>query len=224
MKTPSFRDLFENVPLDFIRSLDDMPVGIYRSSLEGKLVAANKELARIFGFDSLEEFMEYPLVNLYRDKKDRGAFIAVLSEKRFIEDLHLAFYQKGGSPIDCMVTACGVFDRDNELIYIDGIIRDITQEKVEKKANSRHHRLRGVQQMAGGIGHQLNQPLTVLNNLISELMTTPETPESSKNALKKIQEQVRRLNDIAQKIQNIKHVEMMDYVAGVQIVDIDRSF
>jgi len=78
--------------------------------------------------------------------------------------------------------------------------------------------------MAGGIGHQLNQPLTVLNNLISELMTTPETPESSKNALKKIQEQVRRLNDIAQKIQNIKHVEMMDYVAGVQIVDIDRSF
>ncbi|CAB5103999.1 hypothetical protein D3OALGB2SA_2006 [Olavius algarvensis associated proteobacterium Delta 3] len=123
MKTPSFRDLFENVPLDFIRSLDDMPVGIYRSSLEGKLVAANKELARIFGLDSLEEFMEYPLVNLYRDKKDRGAFIAVLSEKRFIEDLHLAFYQKGGSPIDCMVTACGVFDRDNELIYIDGIIR-----------------------------------------------------------------------------------------------------
>ena len=76
MKTLSFRDLFEDSQFDFLGSLDDLPVGIYRTSLEGQLVAANSELVRIFGFDSLEELVRYPIVNLYRDKKDRGALIA----------------------------------------------------------------------------------------------------------------------------------------------------
>lgn len=223
MKTPSFRDLFEDVRFDFPGSLDDMPVGIYRTSLEGTLVAGNRKLVQIFGFESLEELAAYPIVNLYRDKKDSGALIAVIDEKTFVEDLHLAFHRKDGSPIECAVTAHGVYNDSGELIYIDGIIRDITEEKEEVKTISEHQKLQGIQEMAGGVGHHLNQPLTILNNLVSELMADPNVGESNGHALTKIHEQVRKLNHIAKKIQNIKHVELMDYVAGVQIVDIDKS-
>lgn len=215
--------MFEDTQFDFLGSLDGLPVGIYRTSLEGQLVAANSELVRIFGFASLEELVKYPIINLYRNKTDRGALIAILHEKKFVEDMHIAFYQKDGSPIECAVTARGVFTTDRDLIYIDGIIRDITQVNAEIASISQRHRLQGVQEMAGGIGHHLNQPLTILNNLISELLADPKMGDSNRNALTKAREQVRKLNHIAQKIQNIKHVELMDYVAGVQIVDIEKS-
>ena len=223
MKTLSFRDLFEDSQFDFLGSLDDLPVGIYRTSLEGQLVAANSELVRIFGFDSLEELARYPIINLYRDKKDRGALIAILHEKKFVEDMHIAFCRKDGSPIHCAVTARGVFTSDGDLIYIDGIIRDTTLANAEIASISNRYRLQGVQEMAGGIGHHLNQPLMVLNNLISELLADPTMKETSLKALQRAREQVRKLNYIAQKIQNIKHIELMDYVAGVQIVDIEKS-
>jgi len=223
MKKPSFRDLFNDVVFDFIGSLDDVPVGIYRTSLEGKLVAANRKLVEIFGFDSLEELTEYPIVDLYRDKKDRGALISIISEKRFVEDLHLVFHRKDGSSINAAVTARGVFDDGGELIFIDGIIRDITQEKVDVESISRKQKLQGVQEMAGGVGHHLNQPLTILNNLVSELLADSQAGDAVRDTAMKIHEQVQKLNHIAKKIQNLKNVEWMDYVAGVQIVDIDKS-
>ena len=203
MKKPSFRDLFNDVVFDFIASLDDVPVGIYRTSLEGKLVAANRKLVEIFGFDSLEELTEYRIVDLYRDKKDRSALISVLHEKRFVEDLHLVFYRKDRSTIDVAVTSRGVFDDDGELIFIDGIIRDIAQEKAEAASISRHQKLQGVHEMAGGVGHHLNQPLTILNNLISELLADPQAGDTVRDTAMKIHEQVQKLNGIAKK--NSKH-------------------
>ena len=77
--------------------------------------------------------------------------------------------------------------------------------------------------MAGGVAHILNQPLTIVNNLLSELLQEFQADEATSPKLKKIHSQIAKMNGIANKIGNIKKYEAMDYVAGVKIVDIDKA-
>jgi PAS domain S-box-containing protein len=322
--------------------LDDLPVGIYRTTLEGKLVFCNRALAQVFGF-TVEELIDYPVVNLYRKKKDRGGLIQAIIERGRVVDLPLSCRKKDGTPIWCTVTARPVFDDDGMLVLIDGILREITgsiQEKegeatldnmvdhitdlvilldlqgnvidinnagtelfgfqknrltgkplfdfvvprhkelfplflsdilktgreegiltildrkskenhiefsalLVKKRGKAHHiraiarnvterirqqrellnhqKFQGVLEMAGGVAHRLNQPLTVINHILPELMSSLNSNDINYGRIVRIQDQIEKLNDISKKIGTIKKYEAMDYVAGIRIVDIDKA-
>ena len=77
--------------------------------------------------------------------------------------------------------------------------------------------------MAGGVAHSLNQPLTIVNNLLNEILSELDREGTLFPKVKKVHDQMKKMNEIAQKIGNIKKYEAMDYVAGVKIVDIDKS-
>ena len=63
--------------------LDSFPVGLYRTTLEGKLIFANKAFASIFGFDSTGDLIGYPEINLYHVRRDRGALIKAVLDQGF---------------------------------------------------------------------------------------------------------------------------------------------
>ena len=80
---------------DFIETL---PLGVYRTTLEGKLVFCNSAFAQLFGFDSADKLIDYPVIKLYRKKKDRGNLIQTIIEKgRVVEQGdHESLLAKGG--------------------------------------------------------------------------------------------------------------------------------
>jgi len=84
-------------------------------------------------------------------------------------------------------------------------------------------RLRHAQEIAGGLAHLMNQPLTILSNLIQDLVsrTPPQDPRAG--AIEEICWQLAKLTDIVAKIRNIHRYEVMDYVAGVRILDLERA-
>ena len=77
--------------------------------------------------------------------------------------------------------------------------------------------------MAGGVAHRLNQPLTIINNQINEIMSEIKQDKRLHDQIVKIQNQIKKLNDITDKLGRIKKYEAMDYVAGIKIVDIEKS-
>jgi hypothetical protein len=58
---------------------------------------------------------------------------------------------------------------------------------------------------------------------INEILSELERDGNLYPKVQKVYDQLQKLNEIAQKIGNIKKYEAMDYVAGVKIVDIDKS-
>ena len=327
----------------FAQFFDGIPAAIYRTTLEGKLVYCNKAFAQIFGFDSAEELIDYPVIEFYRNKKDRGVFIHSILQRGCLFDLPVAFKMKDGTPILCAVTAKVVLDDDGMVVHLDGYLRDITDRTASRKSVARldgiadelkhaviimdlkgelidvnragtqllgiareqipgqpifdfflpedrefflifladilkigrnetilavidgssrkhyldwraylvrndgrpHHikciardisdivaqqknhntdkQFQGVLEMAGGVAHSLNQPLTIVNNLLRELLNEqdPDAPLFPK--LIRVHDQIKKMNDIAEKISNIKKYAVMDYVAGVRIVDIEKA-
>lgn len=203
--------------------LDRLSIGFFRTSIEGQLIHGNRCVAKMFGFDSFEQMKNYPVSHFYTNKKDRGRLIQTLAESGKVEDRRIEFRRRDDAPIWCSVTASGVVDDEGNLVFIDGAVRDITHIVKSRQERLRRERLQGVLEMAGGVVHRLNQPLTVVNNLLNELLSDTPPGSAMSNKLLQIREQVQKLNDIARKIGNIRKYKSMDYVAGVKIVDIDGA-
>jgi len=84
-------------------------------------------------------------------------------------------------------------------------------------------RLRLAREIAGGLAHHLNQPLTILDNLVQELLSKATAEDAASGTLGGVSRQVAKLNEIVAKLSNITRYEVMDYLAGQRILDIESA-
>jgi PAS domain S-box-containing protein len=107
--------------------------------------------------------------------------------------------------------------------HIHLVARNVTDRIKYHKEQLSKEKFIGVLEMAGGVAHKLNQPLMIMRNAVTEVLSGMSSKDPNYERLLKIHQQVERISEIAKKIGNIKKYEPMDYVAGIKIVDIDRT-
>ena len=123
--------------------VENLDVGVYRNSTgpQGRFLQGNPAIARIFGYDSVESFMQVAAAESYQNVEDRKAFLEEISEKGSVRNKVLHLRRKDGTPFWASCTATAHFDKKGEIDWIDGIIEDITERKQieEELHNSRRH-------------------------------------------------------------------------------------
>ncbi|MGD8963757.1 MAG: PAS domain-containing protein [Desulfobacterales bacterium] len=107
---------------------NSLPVPLFRTTIEGKIVYCNHALASLLGFDSAVDLIDYPVIEFYQNKKDRGHIIHTVIQTGGVFDLPVALYKKDGTPIWCAISAKAIFDDDGNAIYLDGVLKEITPE------------------------------------------------------------------------------------------------
>jgi PAS domain S-box-containing protein len=118
-----YRQIFENAV-----------EGIFQTTPKGRFVSANPAMARILGYDSPQELMETVKnikKQLYISKEVRDDFIRIIKTQKEVSGFEIQFYRKDGSQIWASVHARSVLDQEGTLILIEGIMADITEQKLE---------------------------------------------------------------------------------------------
>jgi PAS domain S-box-containing protein len=212
-------------PIRNFEFLDGFPAALYRSTLEGTILYCNRSFARLFGYASSRELIGSAEIALYRNKRDRGYLMDQLLRQERLFDIPVGFRKKDGSALSCAVTIQGILDDEGMVVHVDGLLRDLAGP-VRSPAPAQDpadQRLQGVLEMAGGVVHHLNQPLTILSNLLNELMVDLRLDPPGFEKLVQVQQQVGRVIAITRMIANINTYACMEYVAGVKIVDIEKA-
>ena len=119
--------------------LNSVPVALFRTTIEGKIVYCNRGYARIFGFESPDELIGSPVIERYRNKKDRGLMVHSILQRGRLSDLPVPFLKKDGSPLWCAVTVKAVLDDDGIIVHLDGTLRDITTDIDEEDLSGGLH-------------------------------------------------------------------------------------
>jgi diguanylate cyclase (GGDEF)-like protein/PAS domain S-box-containing protein len=120
------------------RSLFDSAVeGMYRTSPDGRYLAANDALARIYGYGSAEELMSGLTDiagSLYVTPDDRDRFRAALEGTNAVHDFVAQVRRKDGSRIWINENARAVLDENGNLKWYEGFVQDITERmKAEER-------------------------------------------------------------------------------------------
>jgi len=163
------------------------------------------------------------VIEFYRNKKDRGNLIHTVMQTGRINDLPVALRKKDGTPIWCAITAKAILDDDGIAINVDGILKEITSDIDLDTKVPKNEKFQGVLEMAGGVAHRLNQPLTIINNLINEILSGLQKDNRFYPKIVKVHNHVKKMHDITDKLGRIRKYESMDYVAGIKIVDIEKA-
>jgi PAS domain S-box-containing protein len=111
--------------------------GIYQSTPEGKMISANASMAKILGYDSPED-LKHSISdiskNLYVLKDVRNDFISLMHQNKPVSGFEVEFYRKNKTRIWVSLHARPVFNSNEELSLIEGMILDITEKKKQREA------------------------------------------------------------------------------------------
>jgi PAS domain S-box-containing protein len=109
--------------------IDQTVVGIYHSTVDGKLVMANAALARIFGFDSPEEMMESVTdigKQLYVDPEQRDAWCKLFQNQETVGPV-LWRGNRINHELLCLEEYARVLrDREGRILGYEGVVLDVT--------------------------------------------------------------------------------------------------
>ncbi|MEQ8253823.1 MAG: ATP-binding protein, partial [Smithellaceae bacterium] len=111
---------------------DNSTGGIYQSLPDGRILTANPACAKILGYASPEDIVSSIKQlgqDLFVSRERRDELVRLMDEQGFVEGFEYKAYRKDGSIIDVSINAHVVRDEDNNFLFYEGILEDITEKK-----------------------------------------------------------------------------------------------
>ncbi len=113
-----YRQLFENAP-----------VGIYRTTPDGRILESNPALIRMLGYSSFDEFKARNLEQEPDSSYPRNAFKEQIEREGFIAGLEAEWKKQDGTPLFVRENAQAIRNESGAVIWYDGTVEDITERK-----------------------------------------------------------------------------------------------
>lgn len=154
---------------------DHLPVGLYRTSPDGKLSDGNRSLAQILGYPNREALLSLDTVDVYLDPSERERWKDQLEAEGTISDFETELRRRDGSVVWVRDSARVVRDRDDNVLYYEGVLVDITRRKqAEWEARQAH------QQLSSKVHEleRLNQEMSLINEMGDMLQSCPTAEEA----------------------------------------------
>src|SRR2546427_2570111 len=134
--------------------------GIYRSTFQGEILNANPALARMLGYESVQELMAVNMRELYRTSSERVELIERFAGQQYGE-AEVTWKRKDGTSILVHLTARMV-DVEQGVGGFEGIAEDITEKRVLEEQLRQAQKMEAVGRLARGVAHDFNNVLAAI--------------------------------------------------------------
>jgi diguanylate cyclase (GGDEF)-like protein/PAS domain S-box-containing protein len=155
--------------------VDNLPVGIYRTTPEGALLEANRALARILGYPDRGSLLRSDVQDVYVDPADREMWMVKIGTEGTVSDFELQLRRTDGAVIWVRDSARVVRDDQERIICYEGALQDITRQKqAEWEARQ------ASQQAASWVGRleHRNKEMELIREMGDMLQTCPTAEEA----------------------------------------------
>ncbi|MFH1295865.1 MAG: PAS domain S-box protein [Bacteroidota bacterium] len=121
---------------ELLRNLyNDAPVGLYRTTVDGKILLANRAIYEMLGFSTFGQFSAKNLEECgFEPTYRRDQFSEQIEKNGEVRDLEAKWVCSNGEVIVVRENAKVIYDSDGKPLYFDGTVEDITErKKLEEK-------------------------------------------------------------------------------------------
>ncbi len=147
-----FRNLFEGV-------LE----GVYQSTPDGRILAANPMLLRMLGLASEAEMNDVNIAHdLYVDPHIRKQLLEQLERDGGFQNIEYEVRRRDGAIITVLENARVVRDENGGVLYYEGTLTDITPRKRIEEQLRQAQKVEALGRLAGSVAYDFNNVLTII--------------------------------------------------------------
>ena len=172
----------------FRRFIENLPLGVYRSTPDGRVLMANPALLRMLGYDSWQELA---FRNLEGEGFEAGclrsAFREQIERQGEATGLEAAWKRRDGSVIFVRESARAFRADDGRVLYYDGIVEDVTERRRLEEQLRQAQKMEAVGRLASGVAHDFNNLLTIIMGYSDLLLERVSLPDGMRSPVKEIE-------------------------------------
>lgn len=194
--------------------------GIYQSTPDGRYLTVNSALARMYGYDRVEDLLDAVLdiqSQIYVDPALREGFKQQIERDGCVHDLEYQVRQRNGNIIWIAESARAVRDEHGQIRYYEGFIDNITARKEAEAGRARlekqmlqAQKLEAVGTLAGGIAHDFNNILCAILGYTELSLCDAKVDGRTRDNLQSVFKSAQRAQDLIKRILSFSRPKEME--------------
>ncbi len=208
---------------------DNLPIGIFQSTLDGKFVYLNPVIPEILGYDSVQELVDKvnrsSLVDvLYFDPQMRGEILSeIISKPGEWKIYDNRFKKKDGTVVDVVMASCERPDPVTGEIALYGYAIDVTGKKLAEKEIKRL--LSEKELLLKEVHHRIKNNMSAVSSLLylqSESVSDPAALSALEDACNRITSMM-LIYDKLYMTDDYKNIDLTGYIYNL-VDEISSTF
>lgn len=116
--------------------LDNLNTAVFRTTVDdpGTFIDVNAAFLKTFGYSNQTEIDSMTVIDLYKNNEDRDQIRKELNREGFLRNREISFNRKDGTAFLGRVSSVLVRDEAGNTLYIDGVVDDMTEHKLQVSA------------------------------------------------------------------------------------------
>ena len=137
--------------------------GIYRSTLDGRLLAVNPALVKMLGYESEEQLLAVNLArDVYADPAERERILARFDGGDAVEGVEVTWKRRDGRRILVRLGGRAVRRPEGRIECFETLAEDVTERRALEDQLRQSQKMEAIGQLTGGIAHDFNNLLTII--------------------------------------------------------------
>jgi len=177
----------------FATLVEHAPVGIYRSSPEGRFLSANAAVVRMLGYETAAQVLNLDMAqDVYADAAERQRLVErdTYSDRQY-DNVEATWKRRDGRLLTVQLSVRAVRDAAGRVDYYETFVRDVTDQRRLQQQVLQSQKMEAVGRLAGGVAHDFNNLLTVITSYSDLLLEDLAPGDAKRDDL----EQVRKAAD-----------------------------
>jgi PAS domain S-box-containing protein len=184
--------------------------GIYQSTPDGRYLAVNAALAKMYGYESPEEMMSQVSDiqgQIYVDPAFRKRFMQEIESAGIVRALEYQVRRRDGSALWISESARAVRGTDGAVRYYEGFIEDINERKSSEAERARlekqvlhAQKMDAIGTLASGMAHDFNNVLCAILGYTELALLDPQIKGMTRENLELALRSAERAKDLIKRI------------------------
>jgi two-component system, cell cycle sensor histidine kinase and response regulator CckA len=190
--------------------------GDFIASRDGTVFECNQAFARIFGFNGPRQAVEAELSSLWSGDNGWNDFVSRLMQDNPLVGYQSEMKRRDDTEIYVTINASARRGSDDNITEIYGTILDETDRRTMEQKLERSERMASLGSLAGGVVHDFNNLLTIINGYSDVILSIVQQDEDLQHHLNEIKNAGNRAAILTRQIltfsrQQVVQPQMIDF-------------